>query len=66
MSKEESVTKIIKALSNEKTLPQDCALSYQIDLYTPEYKLAIEVDEKAHTDRNNEDEIKRQEKDKNR
>ena len=43
MGKEESVTtKIIKAFSNEKTLPQHSVLSYQNDLYFPEYKLAIE------------------------
>ena len=55
MSKEESVTKKnkIKALSNEKTPPQHSVLSYQIDLYLyfPEHKLAIEVDEKGHIDR---------------
>ena len=52
VSKEESVTlKIIKAFSNEKILLQHPVLNYQIDLYFPECKLAIEVDEKGHTDR---------------
>ena len=52
MSKEESVTiKIIKAFSNEKILLQHHVLNYQIDLYFPEHKLAVEVDEKGHTDR---------------
>ena len=52
MSKEESVTiKIIKTFSNEKMLPQYSVLDYQIDLYFLEHKLAIEVDEKGHTDR---------------
>ena len=52
ISKEESVTiKIIKAFSNEKILLQHPVLNYQIDLYFPEHKLAIEVDEKVHTDR---------------
>ena len=62
MSKEESVTiKIIKAFSNEKILLQHPVLNYQIDLYFPEHKLAIEVDEKGHTDR---DEKKRKMKEK--
>ena len=52
MSKEESVTtKIIKTFSNKKILPEHSILSYQIDLYIPKHKLAIEVDEKGHTDR---------------
>ena len=52
MSKEESVTiKIIKVFSNEKILLQHSVLNYQIDLYFSEHKLAIEVDEKGHTDR---------------
>ena len=52
MSKEESVTKnVIKAFSNEQRLPQHSVLSYQIDLYFPKHKLAIEVDEKGHIDR---------------
>ena len=52
MSKKESVTiKIIKTFSNEKILPQNSVLAYQIDLNFLEHKLAIEVDEKGHTDR---------------
>ena len=52
MSKEESVTmKIIKTFSNEKIIPQYSVLDYQIDLYFLEHELAIEVDEKGHTDR---------------
>ena len=52
MHKEESVTiKIIKVFSNEKILLKHSALNYQIDLYFSEHKLAIEVDEKGHTDR---------------
>ena len=47
LTKEESmIPKIMKAFSNEKT-PQHSVLSYQIDLYFPEHKLAIEVDEKG-------------------
>ena len=61
MSKEESVTtKIIKVFPNEKTLPQHLALSYQIDLYFPEHRSAIEVAEKWHTDRDVHNEIERQ------
>ena len=37
-------------------------LSYQIDLHFPKYKLAIEVDEKRHTDRDKRKENKREEK----
>ena len=33
---------------------------YKIDLYFHDYKLAIEVDEKGHKDRNIDQEIKRQ------
>ena len=52
MCKEESVTiKIIKVFSNEKILLQHSVLNYQIDLYFSEHKLAIEVDVKGHTDR---------------
>ena len=52
MCKEESVTiKIIKVFSNEKILLQHSVLNYQIDLYFSKPKLAIEVDEKGHTGR---------------
>ena len=52
MSREESVTiRIIKTFSNKRILPQHFVLSYQTDLHFPKQKLAIEVDEKGHTDR---------------
>ena len=52
MCKEGSVTiKIINVFSNEKILLQHFVLNCQIDLYFSEHKLAIEVDEKGHTDR---------------
>ena len=52
MSKEELVTiKITKTFSNKKVLPEYYILDNQIDLYFLEHKLAIEVDEKEHTDR---------------
>ena len=53
MCKEDSVKiKIINVSSNEKILQQHAILNYQIDLYFSEHKLAIEVDKKGHTDRN--------------
>ena len=39
---------------------QYSVLGYEIDLYFHDYKLAIEVDEKGHKDRNIDHEIKRQ------
>ena len=39
---------------------QYSVLSYKIDLYFHEYKLAIEVDEIGHTNRNINNEIERQ------
>ena len=52
MSKEESITtKVIKTFSKEKIPPQHSVLSCQTDLYFPRHKLAIQVDEKRHTDR---------------
>ena len=39
---------------------QYSVLGYGIDLYFHDYKLAIEVDEKCHEDRNIDHEIKRQ------
>ena len=53
MCKEDSVKiKIINVSSNEKILQQHAILNYQIGLYFSEHKLAIEVDKKGHTDRN--------------
>ena len=67
MCQEESVTtKIIKTFSNEKILQQYSVLSYQIDLYFPNHKLAIEVDEKGHTDRDERKKNEREEKIKKR
>ena len=37
-----------------------CVLGHRIDLYFHEYKLAIEVDELGHADRNLSNEVKRQ------
>ena len=62
LSKEQSViSKITELFSNEKVLLQHSVLGYKIDLYFSEYKLAIEVDEKGHTDRDKRKEMERQE-----
>ena len=50
----------MEAFPNQKILLQHSVLSYQIDLYFIEHKLPIQVDEKAHTDRNIDYEIERQ------
>ena len=47
---------------NKKILPQNSVLDYQIDLNFLEHKLAIEVDEKGHTDRDEKKENEREEK----
>ena len=61
MTKKQSVTtKIMKLFSNVKILLQHSVLSKKIDLYFLEHKLAIEVDEKGHTDRDVHKEIERQ------
>ena len=54
MSKEQSVIiKIIKVFcGKEKILLQHLVLRYRLHLQFPEYKLAIEIDEKVHKDRN--------------
>ena len=52
LSKKQSViSKIAKLFSIEKMLLQHSVLDDRIDFYFPKHKLAIEVDEKGHTDR---------------
>ena len=52
LSKEQSmISNITNLSSNEKLLLQHSVLGYKIDLYFPKHKLAIEVQEKRHTDR---------------
>ena len=61
MTKKQSVlTKIMKVFPSEEILLQYSVLSYKIDLYFSNHRLAIEVDEKGHKDRNIDYEIKRQ------
>ena len=61
VNKEQSVLKLVmNAFEGENMQIQYSDLGYKIDLYFHDYKLAIEVDEKGHKDRNIEHEIKRQ------
>ena len=63
MCKEKSVRiKMIKVFSNKKILLQHSVLNYQIDLYFSEHKLAIVVDEKGQTDRDEKKKIKENKK----
>ena len=60
-TKEQSFIISIKdAFEGEDMQTQYSVLSYRIDLYFHKYKLAIEVDELGHADRNINDEIERQ------
>ena len=60
-SKEQTVLKSIKdAFEGEDMQTQYSVLGYRIDLYIHKYKLAIEVDELGHADRNLSNEIERQ------
>ena len=61
LTKEQSVLKsVMDAFEGENMQTQYSVLGYKIDLYFHDYKLAIEVDEKDHKDRNIDHEIKRQ------
>ena len=61
LAKEQAVLKsVIDAFGRENMQTQYCVLGYRIDLYFHDYKLAIEVDEKGHKDRNIGREIQRQ------
>ena len=60
-SKEQTVLKSIKdAFEGEVMQIQYSVLGYRIDLYFHKHKLAIEVDELGHADRNLSNEIERQ------
>ena len=60
-TKEQTVINSIKdAFEGEDMQTQYSVLSYRIDLYFHKYKLAIEVDELGHNDRNIDYEIQRQ------
>ena len=61
LTKEQLVlTKIKSSSEGENMQRQNSALDYRIDLYFHEYKLAIEIDENNHSNRNIDYEIKRQ------
>ena len=61
MTKEQSVLKsVMDAFEGENMQTQYSVLGYRIDLYFHDYRLAIEIDEKGHTDRNTNDKIQRQ------
>ena len=60
-TKEQSVISAIKdAFEGEDMQTQHSVLDYRIDLFFHKYKLAIEVDELGHADRNINNEIERQ------
>ena len=60
-TKEQTVLRSIKdAFEGEDMQTQYTVIGYRIDLYFHEYKLAIEVDELGHTNRNINNEIERQ------
>ena len=61
LKKEQSVIESTKdAFKGEDIRIQYTVLGYRIDLYFYKYKLAIEIDELGHNDRNTDYEIKRQ------
>ena len=59
--KEQAVLESIKdAFEGEDMQIQDTVIGYRICHYFHEYKLAVEVDELGHNDRNTDHEIQRQ------
>ena len=61
MTQEQSIlTKVRSIFPNEKIMFQYCVLGYRIHAYFPKQRLAIEVDELGHQDRDFEAEIERQ------
>ena len=60
LTKKQSVLKsIMDAFEGEHMQTQYNVLGYRIDLYFHDFKLAIEVDERGHKDRNIDHEIQR-------
>ena len=63
MTKEESITaKISKLFKKEKIRLQHKVIDYYNDLYFTEYKFVVEIDEKGHLDRKEEEEQERENK----
>ena len=61
MSKQESIgLKLKKTSSGEEIIEDYSVLSYLVDFYFPKYKLAIEIDELGHADRDSVKENERQ------
>ena len=61
LSKEQSVIMAItKSFPGVKMIQQCSLLNYKIDLYLPNHRLTIEIDEKNHVDRDEEKEEKRE------
>ena len=54
------MTKIKEVFSTEEIIFQHFVLGYKIDAYFLNHKLAVEVDERGHNDRDLESEIERQ------
>ena len=54
------LSKILTLFANEEIILQHNALGYRTDAYFSNYKLAIEVDEQEHKDRDIDYEIQRQ------
>ena len=53
LKKESSVLEsIIKTFEGEDIKTQYAVLNYRLDLYFHDYKLAVEIDERGHKDRN--------------
>ena len=55
-------SKIMKVFSGKEIMEQHFVLNGRIDFCLPKHKSAIEVDELSNLDRDEEDEMKRQEK----
>ena len=63
LTKEQSaISKITELFPKEKILLQHSVLDCKIDWYFPKHKLAIGVDEKGHTDRDEKKKIKEKKK----
>ena len=61
MTKEQSALRsVMDAFEGGNMQTQYSVLGHRIDLYFHDYRLAIEIDEKGHKDRDTNDEIQRQ------
>ena len=61
LNNEDSVENIIKTVFSKEIISiQHLVLSYEIDIYFPEHRIAVEIDELGHTNRDNNKEITRQ------